>query len=48
MTEAIKNIDDLDRNIILALQDDARRPLIKILPESSKFPKVRLKIALRV
>ena len=33
MTEAIKNIDDLDRNIILALQDDARRPYKDIAGE---------------
>ncbi len=33
MTEATKNIDDLDRNIILALQDDARRPYKDIAEE---------------
>ena len=33
MTEAIKNIDYLDRNIILALQDDARRPYKDIAGE---------------
>ncbi len=33
MTEAIKNIDNLDRNIILALQDDARRPYKDIAGE---------------